>query len=462
MRIFKDSETAYLKIAGEMLNIELGKYVFENGQFIELNKQRPMYRKYPMIVTDNSIYYIYSNVGIIYTPTNIDIKEFIDNIIVSVKRLETIYDLYKFAKNYVPIMEVSNYISIKAKPHISYDKDSKTLVDSALETSGYRKIYTKDKSKSIVLSGDSIKLSQRCLTNCIHAWFVRPITDLLSEVFINDHPDRYIGVFQHNEVISIIYDKNNIFNMTDGTFRTNNMEISMLYSSKNLIHNSFEREISQLRSDYSFIGLTSYKENNIRYLNSALNWYYILNKLGNHILSSVLPRIDRFYQYGGKIYKDSQIHTETIKQQIIVPQNSLVNLQNKKFCYSCNNILIQWYYVQPRIINTHMEYTPYCFCCFHTQPKLLTAKYVLKVKSDIKYSNIIPLLNCSDDFKQFLLVVFNHKKSIHVHHDKTQTYRYTKLNNTLIFDGLTSFQVFSESSPNLFTPNSQSYVFFLV
>lgn len=70
-RIFKYSPQAWVSIAGEMINLEAGKLIYENGKMIPKKKQRP----YPKIRDGNCTITCKLNIGVLYIPADIPFEE---------------------------------------------------------------------------------------------------------------------------------------------------------------------------------------------------------------------------------------------------------------------------------------------------------------------------------------------------------------------------------------------------
>ena len=84
MRIFKNTETSYKDIAGEMINIEAGQRLYKNGKKIPEKKQRP----YPKIKKDNCTVFPKLNCGFIYVPSNTIFSNFCDKILEQLELME--------------------------------------------------------------------------------------------------------------------------------------------------------------------------------------------------------------------------------------------------------------------------------------------------------------------------------------------------------------------------------------
>ena len=198
MRVFKDGRIED-KLVGEMINIEAGKLLYENG-FPNTSEKPPLY---PRIEHDDIVTTIRSHFGIIYLPNSIDLVNFVQDRIINL--LEEKDKEHDYLSGYARLeRRSSQFTAMKAK--------------STFSGSEIGSMYDTKMKRLFVINPDQTNLGKRIHHNRFH-WFIFPISVLIRNIETFETP-RFPPTTQF---VSIIYDINDQLAVPDGAKLTSNI-----------------------------------------------------------------------------------------------------------------------------------------------------------------------------------------------------------------------------------------------
>ena len=187
MRVFKHGRIVD-KIIGEIINIESGKLLYEDG-FATNTVKSPLY---PSIELDGIVTTIRSSIGFIYLPNSLDMKEFIEKQIIPVL-VEKDHE-HDYLSNYARLERKSGqFTAMKAK--------------STFQSSLVGDSHTSDHKRVFIINLDSTDIGKSINHNRF-TWFVFPISVLVKSIESFEN-SRFPPTTQF---VSMIYDINNQLN----------------------------------------------------------------------------------------------------------------------------------------------------------------------------------------------------------------------------------------------------------
>lgn len=221
MRVFKDGRIAE-KIVGEIINIEAGKLLYENG--FPNSSEKPSL--YPKIEHDDVVTTIHSNIGIIYIPNSINLTRFVE-------------------KNIGPLLEEKDkehdYLSAYARLERKSSQFTAMKAKSTFTESVIGSVYDIEKKRIFIINTEQTDLGKRIFHNRFH-WFIFPISVLIRNIETFENP-RFPPTTQF---VSIIYDMNDQLAVADGTKLESNITFNHFRVCQHLLSfNPLKNELQQ-------------------------------------------------------------------------------------------------------------------------------------------------------------------------------------------------------------------------
>ena len=190
MRVFKhrDDIDMVKVIAGEMVNIEAGNYLYDDGTLVKCKKgQKP--ELYPSIECNGTTTTMKSNIGFIYLPSNIDMNGFAESLNTEIMLKDKMHkQLTGFAR---VERYAGHFTAMKAKP--TFTESNVAKIGLTIKTKTIR---------TIVVNTSQTNLNQ-VIGNTRFTWFLFPHTVLMKNIQQFENP-RFSSLTQF---VSIYYDK---------------------------------------------------------------------------------------------------------------------------------------------------------------------------------------------------------------------------------------------------------------
>jgi hypothetical protein len=246
MRIFLPSETVIQKIAGEMFNIELGQFYYDNG--IIVDKKTP----YPQFNLDGVITSLRSRYGILYINDRL-VKQVQDELFYISQQYEIQYDKHHFNEEFITRTSAEQFTHLCVK--------------------GFN--YT-NSSRLFIFSNKNLhKIMRDAPSDTRFVWIVLSLSDLLREIEECDISGSI------NQLISIVYDYENYFIFRDNEFLSH--ELTFAYT-----------KIGKFYKDVIYMGevnektMALVKNHNTSESNILTHFYEHNKNSAKFILSSIL------------------------------------------------------------------------------------------------------------------------------------------------------------------------------
>lgn len=382
---FDELNTSIEQITDYCMNLEIGKYIFENQKIIIPKDDFKKAQNFPKFNFGNIHIFLKSPYGIIYVPEdllNSFIKEFEKKMMAKSKQF---YEHFGFNH-----LLSYNSLEIETEAFVLLKAESKDIKGSH----GIRTIIKEKKNTfNSLISYDR------------STWVISNIENFI-EFIVTSKTDNLL------QYVMIIYDPEHIINLKNGDLLTTNFDIKQFKLCTNIIGLTYYGTEEYLRNtlkdnniiNSKFMDLTSWYESHYRpyFCVKRKTSFEVIRLLGN------------FKLYEPILMSDVKILDVDIIYQIEWNQIKLENMNN---CFHCKTPLFGEIYAIFDNINTIVG-KAYCPICIHT-PNVIknnnTDNYITKDKvigrltHPKKIEDIITNANIDDILREFIIQGFgNH------------------------------------------------------
>lgn len=365
MKIFKDADNIFQKIAGEMINIECGKKIFENGKQLE-----PPYEFYPRFVDNGVQTIIRANLGYIYIH-GIDSTTVVTSLYYHITKMEQQLGFSPFEERRALETNSKHFTVVKA-----YVKSAGTDITETINQIYNRKILYNPK-----LPVNSY------FPHAKFIWVIHDTTVLLEELYYEESD----YIVSTSQLTSIIYDSTDCLNIADNT---------SLYSIKFPDFKIYDKIVK--------VNNNKYKHCKFNMSDIVLGAFHLICLLGNWAEYNWNAKVT-LYPLKTKIMREQY---DNIKDKIL------------SYCSCCRTPLYDEIYVIKKLNHPHhcqkWKYTAHCPICLHyrlTHPQYFNNKTILRVTYPRTVEDIIDTIAAPEIVRTVIRESF---KGVHVEINKNK------------------------------------------